>query len=322
MSKTTHPLDVIDWWQGPTPFVLFFTFLGAIIVFLTWHWTQSATEARVRAEEQASFDFRLETHILIECSETTGDEYQACVRDVVGGVAENKRNAQDLQAQQIMAYHTRVMGVMAVAALVVGGVSVGLLYATLAATQQMNSDQRKIAENQANAIRLLNRPWLKHTLTCPEGIQCQNERFIVHLNVDVENVGETAAFRALTRVYLTPFRSHTIQKYTAELATRSDSGVAKPSNIPPSSTASFQFVKSLSYDEWRSAANVQGQALYVYVVTVYGSELQASGHASVTEYTIRKRTKGRFLGMNFPTERKAFPQEAVLVRHVSTPETS
>lgn len=193
MSKTTHPLDVIDWWKGPTAFVLFFTALGAIAVFLTWHWTKSATETSVRAEEMASFEFRLETHILVECSDKSGDEYQACLRDVVESAAENKRNAQDLQAQKTMAYHTRIMGGMAVIGILVGSVSVYLLFRTLTATRQMSDDTRKLTEDTRQIGLAQIRPWMNIIDSSIESIDQDEKAFYFFLRARFKNIGPTPA---------------------------------------------------------------------------------------------------------------------------------
>ncbi|NDW31526.1 hypothetical protein [Salipiger sp. PrR007] len=120
---------------------------------LIWDLSSRLTEQRVRNEEGAKASReqttdRIELHCGTDLSPTL---LRRCLEDEIEAGDDAKRAERNLQSQKEVALFTRIMGYTGIAGIVVGFLSVVLVYFTLRETRRMASDTREIGEAQAQA---------------------------------------------------------------------------------------------------------------------------------------------------------------------------
>ncbi|MEP3052502.1 hypothetical protein [Ascidiaceihabitans sp.] len=138
------------WMKGPLMWtVLFLTFI-AILTVVVWDLATQQAEQRIRAEQSAKNHIQYaEDRIDKECLGLEPVSMRNCIHQEIEAARDHDRANQDLKAQENMAFFTKVMGYTAVMGLVLGIVSIGVIFATL---REMASTNMIMREEQ--------RPWL------------------------------------------------------------------------------------------------------------------------------------------------------------------
>lgn len=140
------------YWSGPLAFAVFGVLISIVFGWLLWDFSALHAEQRVRESEFGSLFLTSREDLIDEkCRNLEFTLLQKCVQLQIESTREFLVSEWDLDAQQQMALFTRIMGYTAVFGTVIGVGSVLLIYATLASTQQMTRDARKVGDAQSRA---------------------------------------------------------------------------------------------------------------------------------------------------------------------------
>ena len=140
-------------WKGPLAFTALGIVFALIAGWFIWDFSALNTEQRVRYERTAA-DYAGQTAQRIErkCGASLqGQAVAECMAEVISTSREDVRAERDLDAQEMMARFTRLMGWTGLFGLFVGIASIILVWRTLLATQQMARDTRQIGEAEVRA---------------------------------------------------------------------------------------------------------------------------------------------------------------------------
>jgi len=131
------------YWDGRLAIVVFSIVIGAVIIVIVWDEAVRLTENRLRSEQgsKAHIEYA-EDRIDQECRRLEGTALRDCVHEQIKSANDHNRAEQDLNAQQVMARFTRVMGYVGIIGLFVGAGFIYLIFATLRATQGLLWSER------------------------------------------------------------------------------------------------------------------------------------------------------------------------------------
>lgn len=133
-----------SYWRGPIAFVAFGIVLAVIASILIWDSSAILTEQRVRYEQAASaYADQAADRIERNCgADLDSSAMRRCIREEIEASEDSKRAERDLDAQEIMARFTRVMGYTGIIGLLVGIGSVWLIWGTLREMGRTNQIMR------------------------------------------------------------------------------------------------------------------------------------------------------------------------------------
>lgn len=138
------------WMKGPLMWAVLAITLMSILFAFVWDLATDQAEQRVRAEQstQSHIEYA-EDRIDEKCLSLEPVALRDCIHKEIESARDHDRADQDLEAQQQMAFFTKIMAVTAFAGLVLGGISIFVIYATLSEMGRTN----QIMRNEQ-------RPWL------------------------------------------------------------------------------------------------------------------------------------------------------------------
>ncbi len=151
-------------WRTPTAFVVFGALALTAFWFAAWDTATVLTEQRVR-NEQATQAYTEQTiqRIQNECgSDLDTLAVRSCLSEIIQADNDNSRAERDLNAQEVMARFTRIMGWVGVLGIFVGCGSIYLIWQTLRETQSMANDTREIGEAQVRAYIAASKAWITY----------------------------------------------------------------------------------------------------------------------------------------------------------------
>jgi hypothetical protein len=139
-----------NWRRFAPLWIAFSALLLAVSFWLVWIESASLAEQRIRGEQstQSHIEYAND-RIDKKCLTLNGEALRDCIQQEIESARDHDRANNDLNAQQQMALFTKVMGYTAVAGLVLGAVSIAVIFATL---REMGNTNRIMREDQ--------RPWL------------------------------------------------------------------------------------------------------------------------------------------------------------------
>ena len=249
--------------KGPMAFAALGIVIALIAGWLTWDLSAIHTEQRVRYERTAA-DYAGQTAQRIERECGTGLQGQAaadCMADVIEASREDVRAERDLDAQEMMARFTRLMGWTGLLALIVGGASAGLIYATLTETRRMANDTREIGEAQVRAYLGI---VVEHE---PMGLNADLDAAVL-FRVKISNVGQSPARRLRWNANVKYIRRHLPSNCPTmvSLAAERYTGVT----LPVGDYATDTVPSNLALGEifWNRAERPE-DALYVFGVVTF-----------------------------------------------------
>lgn len=141
-----------NYWKGPLAFAVLGISILIVSCWLAWDFSAEHTEIRVKKTDiGANFLLPSQDQLDQACGDYKSRELQLCIQRLVEKRREFLVSEWDLDAQQQMAFFTRLMGYTAIAGIVIGFGSAILIYATLRATQQMTSDSQAVGNAQSRA---------------------------------------------------------------------------------------------------------------------------------------------------------------------------
>lgn len=140
-------------WRGPAAFVAFGFLLLIVSGFLLWDSAVFLTKQQLRYHEAAQRHAQeADERIQQECSpDLAFIALLGCLRQEIETAEDSKRSERDLDAQEVMARFTRLVGYTGLLGILLGLGSVWLIWGTLRETQRMAKDTREIGEAQVRA---------------------------------------------------------------------------------------------------------------------------------------------------------------------------
>lgn len=139
-----------DWHRFIATWLAFGTLALGVLVWVVWDLSANQTEQRIRGEQSTQNHIEYaEDRIDEKCLSLDPVPMRDCIHKEIESARDHARADQDLNAQQQMAFFTKIMGWTAGGGLVLGVVSIGVIFATL---REMASTNRIMREEQ--------RPWI------------------------------------------------------------------------------------------------------------------------------------------------------------------
>lgn len=140
------------WMKGPLMWVAFLVPLSLILCWGVWDLATEQAEQRVKSEQSAEDHIEYaKDRIEEKCLTIEPVPLRDCIYEEIESARDHDRANQDLDAQRAMALFTKIMGATALLGVVLGAVSVVLIYMTLSETQRMVNETQKIGEAQTRA---------------------------------------------------------------------------------------------------------------------------------------------------------------------------
>lgn len=137
-------------WSIVRTWIVFGFIMLAIYTVLVWDLSASWTAGNLESELQDQQHLQYaEDQIEQECSDLKGKPLRECIHLELATSAENAHALSDLVAQQQVAFFTKIMAATAIAGIILGGVSIWVVFSTL---KEMGNTNRIMREDQ--------RPWL------------------------------------------------------------------------------------------------------------------------------------------------------------------
>lgn len=209
-------------------------------------------------------------------------------------------NSEDLQAQRIMAWWTRIMGFAAAVGIFLGGVSIWLIWKTWSATREAaragfeaNHISRQAMENQ-------NRAWIKLHITGLSDLKyIENEGcFQLTVNGEAENIGETIAVKTYIAVRLFPdyFDEFSGKKGLENfvLETRKSPRIILSQDIFPKDKRPFSHTISLKISEFKDLMQEHNLfPMQIAVIAIYNTVYDEGRTSHETLVTFRLEEKDR-----------------------------
>lgn len=135
------------YWDGRLAIVAILAVIVFVAGYLLWHESARLAEQKIRDEQRAQAHIEYaEDRIDENCLSLVGVPLRDCIHEEIQAAQDHSRAEGDLDAQQVMARFTRIMGYTGIAGVVLGGVSVVLILMTLwetsAGVRVMRSEQR------------------------------------------------------------------------------------------------------------------------------------------------------------------------------------
>lgn len=139
--------------HGSLALAVFVLFLLIVFGGLIWDTSAQFTEQRVRYDESVrKRTSDVDERINQECAgEVDHSAMWQCVRNSIEAIEAPWLSRRDLEAQELMARFTRIMGWTGLIGLGIGSGSVYLIWRTLRETRRLANDTRDIGERQVRA---------------------------------------------------------------------------------------------------------------------------------------------------------------------------
>jgi hypothetical protein len=122
-----------------------------IVALIGWYEGFKRGQESHQSASADAYKDQAETKIQETCFALSGASQTECIAEAVRGSREQQRSEEDLDAQQQMAEWARWMLIATVVMAATTGFGVVFVWQTLAATQQMAKDTRRIGEAQVRA---------------------------------------------------------------------------------------------------------------------------------------------------------------------------
>ncbi|XHX59877.1 hypothetical protein ACFIO0_15550 [Pseudosulfitobacter sp. SM2401] len=136
--------------KGPLAWASLLSVLAVICGIFIWDLSADQAEQRIRGEQSTQYHIEYaEDRIDEKCLSLEPIPMRDCIHEEIEAARDHDRANQDLNAQQQMAFFTKIMGATAVVGLALGAVSIFVIFATLSEMGRTNQIMR---EEQ--------RPWL------------------------------------------------------------------------------------------------------------------------------------------------------------------
>ena len=187
-------------WSGSYAYLACVICLLVLVSWGSWDWSAYLTEERVRAEKTAEYhDQYAEDAIDEKCLGLELPAMRDCIHEQIETARDHERSEQDLDAQQAMARFTRVMGWTAIVGLILGLISIIVIFRTLSETRKAT----EVANRTLRATWDIGKAQAEPLLVC-EGARSAPVRQDMEpeIVVQIRNTGQSGALSLRTAAWL------------------------------------------------------------------------------------------------------------------------
>lgn len=259
--------------------------VAAAIIFLLSE--QSGRYERDAADRARHYARDAESKIASECRIRVPDDAADCVDQAVDSARENQRKEQDLAAQWVTAWWTKVTGGAAVFGVILSAFGIFLVWRTFRATSESNAIASATADTDL-------RPWLEIDpfVDVHDTFTLTDRLTNVSFKLTIKNIGKTPAKDVHVEARLFNLRD----EYDGKIAAFFEGDFRRrglPRAILPQGSIMLRLTAQMRRDAVRISTNVTGRNGYVSLIlavrVIYGWRETGAGQTAASYGIARKK---------------------------------